>query len=161
MVEIARLVPEMEVVMVGGKKEEIGDVAIPDNVKIIPYVGQKEVYDFMGQAHLFVAPALLHEPFGRIGVEAMAMGGVPVVSARGGMQSDIVKDGINGLVVNEVTAEAFAKEVRALYADKVRLSKMSEEARSDFDLRFNEDVIVGQFMSLADLAVEQYAKKSA
>ena len=63
-------------------------------------------------AHTSITP----EPFGRVIVEAMARGR-PVVAARGGGVDEIVRDGIDGLLVASGDAPALGMAIRRLIDD--------------------------------------------
>jgi glycosyltransferase involved in cell wall biosynthesis len=69
--------------------------------------------------------------------EALALG-VPVVTTKRGMLGELVRQGIDGLNVDE-TAEALAAAFCALANDSGRLAKMSEAARAGAVERFAFD----------------------
>jgi len=59
--------------------------------------------------------------------ELMAMG-KPVIAAKRGMLSEIVNDGINGLLIDD-TPENLANAIIGLAKDKAKREKMGEDAR--------------------------------
>jgi len=156
-VKIAKLVPEADFLMIGGTREQLSSQEpLPDNLKIIKYIPNSEVFSFMKSADVYLAPALWHEPLGRIVIEAIAMGTPAVISARGGMHSDIIKHDFNGIVVQPLAAQSFAMAIKALLKDKAKLEKLGTNARKDFLERFNEEAIVDQFMDLYNKAINHH-----
>jgi glycosyltransferase involved in cell wall biosynthesis len=90
----------------------------------------------MGAAEAFVLPSRV-EPFGIVVLEALRAGCPVVVSGRGGA-SEIVRDGIDGLVVDPVQTDALSTSVARLLTDKElarRLSKSGRVRVAEFDWR--------------------------
>jgi glycosyltransferase involved in cell wall biosynthesis len=83
--------------------------------------------DFYAAADLFVWPAV-DEPFGMALLEAQAAG-LPVVAGASRGVPDIVRDRISGRLVAPGDADAFARAVVELLADRARLDEMATAAR--------------------------------
>lgn len=62
--------------------------------------------------------------FGMVQLEAQAHG-LPIIASR--FCGDVVRDGVNGLLLPEVTAAAIASAVRALIADPQRVARMTSQ----------------------------------
>jgi glycosyltransferase involved in cell wall biosynthesis len=90
-------------------------------------IGPVEIARRLASADLCVWPAL-NEAFGMALLEAQASG-VPVVAGAGGGVSEIVVDGITGLLVPPNDAPAFARAVRSLLLDRARRAAFAEVAR--------------------------------
>jgi glycosyltransferase involved in cell wall biosynthesis len=69
-------------------------MGISDRIEFLPY--QKNVKAFYGSLQCIVMPSL-HEAFGLVALEAMA-NGLPVIVSDAAGASEIVQDGVNGLV---------------------------------------------------------------
>ena len=146
--KIAELLPEVDFLMIGGTKEQLS-IEIPQNVTIINYIPNQEVFSYLKSCDIFIAPALWHEPLGRTIMEAMAMGTAPIVSDRGGMQLELVESEKNGVIVKDpITPERFAEEIRSLLKDQSRRQRLKVAARESFLEKFNEDVVFSQFTDL-------------
>jgi glycosyltransferase involved in cell wall biosynthesis len=76
------------------------------------------------------------EPFGRVTVEAMKQG-VPVVGAASGGTTEIIQDGVTGLLYRLGDAEDLAAKVEILHRDRELLGRMGEEARRWADSTFS------------------------
>lgn len=73
----------------GPEVEYLGEIGYPDKC------------EFLGNAAALLTPVQWPEPFGLVMIEAMACG-TPVVAYRNGSIPEIVKNGVNGFVVNNV-----------------------------------------------------------
>ena len=76
---------------------------------------------FIPAFDLFVLPSPA-EPFGMVTLEASSLK-VPVVAFNTGGTPEIIKDKINGYLVNEVSAEALAEKILEIMNDKKSLVK--------------------------------------
>lgn len=86
-----------------------------------------DVPALVAQGDLFVLPSL-EEPFGRVLIEAMAMGKAVVATAAGGVP-EIVVEGETGLLVPPGDPEALAAAVRALLDDAPRGARLGAAGR--------------------------------
>lgn len=76
------------------------------------------------------------EGFGRVAVEAMAVG-VPVVSSGSGGLKEIVEDGVSGVIVPEGDAAATAAAVIELLRDPGKANAIRMAAKNRFDARYS------------------------
>ncbi len=106
---------------------------------------QDDVYPWIDALDV-VVHASFGEPFGLVLVEAMALGKPLVATGQGG-PSDIVEDGISGLLVPPGDHEAMAQAVAGLLVDPERRARMgacaAERAR-----RFDSSATAARFAEL-------------
>jgi glycosyltransferase involved in cell wall biosynthesis len=99
--------------------------------------------DVLSLADLFVSPAV-GEHFGRVLIEAMAMGKPVVATASGGVP-EIVVDGETGVLVAPADPAALAGAVRALLADPARRQRLGQAGRlraeTEFSLAGHADAV--------------------
>jgi glycosyltransferase involved in cell wall biosynthesis len=77
--------------------------------KSIEYLGeisQAERDQLFAESHAVLMPGSWPEPFGLVAIEALACG-TPVIARRSGALPEIVRDGIDGFLGDDVTAMAF------------------------------------------------------
>lgn len=86
--------------------------------------------------HVVLVPSR-NEPFGLVAVEAMAAGRPVVASDVGGLR-EIVRDGVDGVLVPAEDPEALADAVQALLLDTSRRERLGEAAQ-DVRVRFSAD----------------------
>jgi len=93
------------------------------------------------------------EPFGRVLLEAMAVGR-PVIAPREGGPTEIVADGETGLLVPPRDADALAQAILALLRDPARRASMARAARlrvaAVFDIKAHARAVERVFDELLD-----------
>jgi glycosyltransferase involved in cell wall biosynthesis len=92
----------------------------------IPHLTRPALAEAYNNSDVFVFPTLL-EGMGLVVLEAMACGLPVIVTANG--PGDIVRDGIDGYVVDARDIDAIVDRLRRLYADPEARRKMGENAR--------------------------------
>jgi glycosyltransferase involved in cell wall biosynthesis len=92
------------------------------------------------RATLAVVPSLWPEPFGMVAMEALASG-TPVVASRVGGLPEIVRDGLDGVLVPPGDTVALASTIRDLLSDGARRSGMACAAVAGAS-RFSPDAVV-------------------
>ncbi len=97
---------------------------------------QKDVHPQMIDFDMLVLPSIKPEPFGRVIVEAMALGIPAVVTAQGGAK-EIVRDGIDGLWAQPQDTEDLGNTMlrlaQALQQGQFKANDIIRSARERFD----------------------------
>lgn len=96
---------------------------------------RQDVPEILAASDVFVMPSL-GEHFGRVLVEAMAMG-KPVVATDAGGTPEIVLDGETGLLVPPAEPEPLARAVLALLNDGARAQRLGAAGRRRAEARFS------------------------
>ena len=91
-------------------------------------LSRSEIAWAMRTAEAFVLPSRV-EPFGIVVLEALRAGCPVVVSGRGGAR-EIVRDGIDGLVVDPCQTDALSRSVARLLTDKELAQRLSKSGRA-------------------------------
>jgi glycosyltransferase involved in cell wall biosynthesis len=119
----------LEVIGDGRARRAVEDALYPleERVTWAGEISPMEIARRLASADLCVWPAL-NEAFGMALLEAQASG-VPVVAGAAGGVSEIVVDGLTGLLIPPGDAPAFAQAVRTLLLDRPRRAAMAEAAR--------------------------------
>ncbi len=86
------------------------------NVELIEYI--PNIAEFYGRCDLFVLPSM-DDGFGMALFEAMA-NGVPAIATRNCGASELLTDGVDGLVIDAGSVDALAASIAALYEDEPR-----------------------------------------
>jgi len=92
----------------------------------------------MSCGSLACLPSLWPEPFGLIGIEALAAGRPVIASATGGV-IDWLTDRVNGLLVRPGDAPALAKALDELLGDPARQQAMGAAGREMVADRFSPE----------------------
>lgn len=111
--------------------------------KIIFAGFRKDIAPFLSLIDVFVFSSLW-EGFGLALIEAMALG-KPVVATKVGIVPEIIKDGINGFLVEKKSPPALSKAIIRLLSDKGLSTAMGEAARTTVKGMFTEQAMVGKY----------------
>jgi glycosyltransferase involved in cell wall biosynthesis len=101
---------------------------IAEKVTFLGHLRTDEVRQQLGNARVVVVPSRWPEPFGIVGLEAMAMGRPVIASDVGGIP-EWLDDRETGILVPPGDVAALAAEVTALLADPSRAEEMGQQAR--------------------------------
>lgn len=88
-----------------------------------------------------------HEAFGRVTVEFM-MAGLPVIGCNGGATSEIIENGISGLLYNSITE--LVSQLQVLIVDKDKRKLLGQNAKIRAKLFFSEQAYINNINNLFD-----------
>jgi len=112
-------------------RERLGErAARPDLAGAVHFAGLLErhaIGTLLARSHVFVLPSLWSEPYGLATLEAMAHALAPIVTDAGG-SSEIVRHGVDGLVVPADDARALASALARLAADEAQRARLAASA---------------------------------
>jgi len=126
-------------------RERVAAAGLHGRVRLLGARTQAEVREALAAAAVFVLPSIDAGHGDMEGapvslMEAMAMG-VPVVATRTGAVSELVEDGVSGLLLAPGDAAALARAVARLATEPALALRLgaggAAHVRSDFDLRRN------------------------
>lgn len=104
---------------------------------IVNFMGAKEdVPDILSQLDILALPTKTPEAFGRIIIEAQAVG-VPVAATRVGGIVDIIRDGENGLLAFPEDPRSLADAMLRLLKDKALARSIVLNARKDVEEKYS------------------------
>jgi phosphatidylinositol alpha-mannosyltransferase len=118
--------------VVGADPEEVhravADPDVAERIDVRGRVSDRGLWEALGEADVLCAPSLAGESFGMVLIEGMASGTPPVASAIAGY-SDVVTDGVDGVLVPAADPQALGEELQALWHEPDRLRSMAEAGR--------------------------------
>lgn len=109
---------------------------------------QANVEDVLPCADVLLLPSE-YESFGLAALEAMACGVVPVATRAGGLP-EVVRDGVDGLLVPEPELAGLGARVLELLRDPARLTRLKAAARAAALERFTPAQVVPLYEALYD-----------
>ena len=113
----------------GATRQEVEPLLMDfEGIRVAGRVSEEEKWRLLGEADLLCAPSLGGESFGMVLTEAFASH-TPVVASDIVGYRDVVRDGIDGLLVPPADAGALGEALRALALDPARRASMAVAAR--------------------------------
>ena len=115
---------------------------LADRVRFVPF--QPDIAAALSSLDVLVHTSTRPEPFGRVLIEAMAVG-VPVVAARGGGVPEIVRDDTNGALVEPGDVNGYVRALGVVTDDPVRRGRWIAEGLRIVRERFSIDRVFADF----------------
>ncbi|MCU1500244.1 MAG: hypothetical protein JWM47_4197 [Acidimicrobiales bacterium] len=128
-------------------------------VRMEGVVSDERLHELYTAAEIVVLPSR-YESFGLVVVEAM-MHGKPVVSTDTSGIRDVVRSGVDGVLVEPSDSLALATAIRALLADRVGAAVLGRAARTRFLEAFHVDSFAARFESFVDRTSLRDASRGA
>jgi glycosyltransferase involved in cell wall biosynthesis len=149
--EARRRCPAATLVLAGdGEVDEVQrrarELGIADAVEMLGWVGGERKYEALHRAALFVLPSHIENMPVSV-LEAMAAG-LPVIATPVGAMSELVQDGVNGILVVPGDVRALAGAIERLMNDPERCRTMGEMNRRLVLDKFSAERVVPQLETL-------------
>ncbi|MGE5476649.1 MAG: glycosyltransferase, partial [Bacteroidales bacterium] len=111
----------------------------------IRFLGWREdVASLFAAADLFVCPSR-HEPLGNVVIEGWAQG-IPVVACASEGPSQLIDDGIDGVLVPVDDDNALAAAINRLIADRPLAAHIGASGRAAYEDQFTEAAVVARYI---------------
>ncbi|MBP9749834.1 MAG: glycosyltransferase family 4 protein [Candidatus Pacebacteria bacterium] len=156
-------VPEARLVVVGTGtytkelRQRAEQLGVTDRIAWIGHVSQDALNEYYASAALVVMPSVWPEPFGKVGVEAMAVGRPVVACDVGGVQ-EWLSDEVTGFLVPPKDADALARRITQLLSDERLRIKMGRAATEEAK-RFSIEHFCKALISLHNTCMAERARK--
>jgi phosphatidyl-myo-inositol alpha-mannosyltransferase len=128
-------------------------------VEALGKVSGERLWREVGDANVLCAPSLAGESFGMVLLEAFASGTPPIASRIAGY-SDVITDGVDGILVPPADAQALAEELQRLWHEPERLAAMSAAARRSAE-RYAWPHVADRVAAIYERAIETPAPATA
>lgn len=127
----AKLLPEHTFVVAGSGPDEDMLKGI-ENVKLAGFLTGDKLTELMGNAKVLLLPSVCYENCPLSILEAHSMG-VPVVTMNSGGMAELVKDGVTGTLVNELTPEGIALKLKETLENEDYYNILRENCKNEKD----------------------------
>src|SRR5919204_4818683 len=115
-------------VVAGATDEEVEPLLLePEGIEVVGRVTDGPKWQLLHEADVLCAPSLGGESFGMVLTEAFASG-TPVVASDIAGYRDVVRDGVDGVLVPRGDAQSLAEALRDLYDEPARRAAMARAA---------------------------------
>jgi len=134
-----------ELTVIGPSPEELAPLLLDDRgVRVLGKVDDLSKRSELARADVLCAPSLRGESFGMVLTEAFAAG-TPVVASDIAGYRDVVRNGVDGMLVPPADAQALALALRDLWDEPARRAEMARAAARDVQ-RFAWSRVAGEVM---------------
>jgi glycosyltransferase involved in cell wall biosynthesis len=107
---------------------------------------QEDVFAELAELDVLVHCSITPEPFGQVVVEGMAAG-LPVIATDQGGPAEIIRDGVDGLLVPPSDVLALVERLRQVAADPALRARLGESARAS-SRRFSPEAARAQLLEV-------------
>jgi glycosyltransferase involved in cell wall biosynthesis len=101
----------------------------------VGFKDHNEVRQLLGQATYVVAPSICYETFSLAVIEAFSCG-TAVIASRHGAFSELIKDGVTGMLFNPGDSDDLASKVSWAEANPHEMLKMGKAARLEYEKKY-------------------------
>jgi phosphatidylinositol alpha-mannosyltransferase len=141
-----------ELTVIGPSPEELAPMIIDaTGITVLGKVDDARKHEVLEQADVLCAPSLGGESFGMVLTEAFAAG-TPVVASDIAGYRDVVRNGVDGVLVPRGDAQALAETLRDLHDEPERRLEMARAASRDVQ-RFAWPVVAGEVLAAYEDAI--------
>lgn len=138
-------------------RAQIRELGIEDSVFMLGALPHGQVAELMAAANVFVLPSIVESsPFTLL--EAMGVG-VPVVCPGAGGVSEIIEDGINGLMVPPANVDALTNAITRILNDKQLAKRLRRGGLKIVREKFSWERAARQTLELYEKVCEEHAKR--
>lgn len=116
-----------------GLRSFVSEQDLEHRVHFVPF--QDRIADALRELDTLVHASTRPEPFGRVIIEAMAVG-VPVIAARAGGVPEIISDGVDGLLAAPGDVEGYVRALRRLRGESGLNALLASAGRRTVGERF-------------------------
>ena len=121
------------------------------NIFILGFKG--DIENYISLSDILVSPSTIHESFGRTLVEGMSLG-KPVVASNVGAHTEIIENGVNGLIVEPDDPRDLAEKIKMITNSKELLESLRKNAHEKFISCFSMEGMMTTLMSIYEKAIQ-------
>jgi glycosyltransferase involved in cell wall biosynthesis len=126
--------------------------SLPATVDVVGELPIEQTYRLIAGAKALILPALWAEPFGRVVIEAFALG-TPVISSSTGGLPELIMNERSGLLVAPGDAHALAGAIDRLASDPGLAATLRRHARAAYEASFSEQANHDRLIAIYERAL--------
>lgn len=152
--KVVRKNPDIRLVMIGKGEKEYTDacwakadqLGLRDKIIYSPQLEQKYVREIYRSCDLFLLPTR-YEIFGMVLLEAMYFG-MPVLTTFNGGSSTLIKEDVNGFILDEMDPDKWADRIGSLLDQPDHLADVGRQASDSVAGGYTWDALAPRFLEL-------------
>lgn len=150
---------ELRIVGSGGLQSLVEQHAKNDSrIKFLGQLPHDQVMEQIARASAAIIPSLSVETFGRVVIEAFAVGTLVIASNVGAIAENIA-DGHAGILIEPGDVDALVTTISHVFDDEERSRKLTQNARDHFERRFTSKSNYEQLMTIYNDAIALKARR--
>lgn len=123
------------------------------NVRAVGFLNEQKLLELYQQADALLLPSRL-EGFGQVALEAMACG-VPTIATRGSALTELIEDGVTGILCGQNDIHAFVNAAKRLAGNPDLWRNMRVAAQKRAKQNFSIHAMVDRYLGLYQLALDK------
>ena len=135
-------------------KQMIHKWDLQTRVEFLGELPPRELEAWYARCQVVVSPVVRREPFGLVGLEAMAHG-KPIVAFAGGATNEWLTDGETGILVKERTCGALSEALCRLLSDRELSQRLGERARQQWEL-YRPEAYVARLVASFERCLQRF-----
>lgn len=120
---------------------------LPRSIEYLGWRPHEEVLKLMGSSRFIVIPTEWYEGHPRTAVEAFARG-LPVIASRIGAMTEMIEDGVSGLLFAPGDPDDLARKIRWALGHRDRMAEMGARGRTVYERRYTSSKNYPQLMEI-------------
>lgn len=133
-------------------RQAIHDAGATDRIRLVGPKDQGEILEMFRSHEVLIAPSVRAGDGNEEGIpnvlkEAMAAG-LPVVATRSGDISELIQNGVNGLLVEPSDSHDLGQAIQRLYDDSAIWAPMAEKARQSILERYDTEKLADELIAI-------------
>jgi len=134
------------------------DLGLGGRIRFFGWVDYHDIGKIYAKSAVVVVPSLWPEPFGNVGIEAMAYG-KPVVAYNVGGISDWLVDGETGYLAAPADAKDLADKIELCLSNPEKAIQMGRTGRQRAETLFSVKEHVAKTLAVYEQAIENFAEQ--
>jgi L-malate glycosyltransferase len=133
-------------------------LGVAHRVHFLGMQSEEKKFQYLAASDIYVLSSM-HEGFGIVLQEAMQVG-LPIVATNHGGQTDFLRDGVNGFLVEPNNPAALAEKIQAMINDEAARQRFSQRNAADI-YQFDSDEVARKYLLFLTIAVSFLASNVA
>ena len=132
-------------------------LGLSDRIKFTGWLSHEKKFQYLSACDIYVMSSL-HEGFGVVLLEAMSCG-LPIIATNKGGQTDIIKEGRNGILIQPYDAEMLADAISRLAESPDKRRAMSATNKEDVK-NYGISAVAKRYLDLFDRVLSERRKEN-
>lgn len=130
-----------------GNLKSIVDKKGASHIQFLGYLAKNELLSILAKSMFTILPSEWYEVFGLSILESFCLG-KPVIASKIGGVSEIIDDGVTGLLFTPRSVDSLADKINYLINNKNKITEMGKNARTKVEKNYNSNIYYEKIMTI-------------